>query len=81
MKEADQDLVMGERKFLHDISNQLVVAQGMGSFVMRSLQKKDQEEFRKEVERMQKSMGAVTKMIDMLRDRRELLHSVSDDKA
>ena len=27
------ELIMGERKSLHDISNKLVVAQGMSSFV------------------------------------------------
>ena len=31
------EIVMAERKFLHDLSNQLVVAQGMGNFVNKFL--------------------------------------------
>ena len=34
------DTINGERTFLHDVSNQLVIAQGMGSFVLKHLKEK-----------------------------------------
>ena len=32
-----QELALGERKFLHDIANHIVVAQGMASFVQKTM--------------------------------------------
>ena len=36
-----EEMALGERKFLHDISNQLVVAQGMSSFLSKALKEND----------------------------------------
>lgn len=84
MKESKeyQELVLGERKSLHDISNQLVVAQGMASFVMKAIKKKVEagEEFTKEMERLEKVLASVGKITTIVQERRELLHSMSEDK-
>ena len=67
-----------ERKFLHDISNQLLVAHGMGSFVNKVL-KEAYAEDSKEYQRSEKTMIAINKIIELVKDRRNLLHSESDD--
>lgn len=71
-----KDLVMNERKFLHDISNHIVVAQGMTSFVHRAL-KDNPAVDAKEVERLEKALEAINKMTAELKARRLVLHSLS----
>lgn len=72
------DHVKDERKFLHDMSNQLLIAQGMGGFVLKMMKNRiDADE--KEVERLEKSVRATNKMVDMIRDRRAYLHSIFSD--
>ena len=61
-----------ERVFLHDISNQLVIAQGMASFVQKIL-KTQYDEDAKEIQRMNKTLKAINAMIEMLTDRRDYL--------
>ena len=61
-----------ERTFLHDVSNQLVVAQGMANFVFGKL-KKEKEEGSKELERMGKAVRAVESIIELVKARREKL--------
>lgn len=75
-------LIMGERKSLHDISNQLVVAQGMSSFVLKALKKFQEEgnEVSKEIERMDKNLKAIQKITAIVQERRALLHSHGQDK-
>lgn len=73
-----KEQIMDERKFLHELSNQLVVAQGMGSFVSRALVVGEVIS-EKEIERMQKTIGALERMIHMVRDRRETLHNLSQE--
>ena len=77
--EAGQNLVKGERKFLHDISNQLVVAQGMGGFILKALKKRE-DSSEKEIERMEKSLNAIKNMVEMVQSRRQILHELSSDK-
>jgi len=80
---ADQqltDLIMGERKFLHDISNQLVIAQGMGSFVLSALEReKANDPESKELIRIKKTVAAVDKMITMVRERRDVVKGMMGD--
>ena len=71
-----EEMALGERKFLHDISNQLVVAQGMSSFLSKALKENDTVG-EKEKERMEKVIKSVKSMIEMLKERRAILHSVS----
>lgn len=63
-----------ERKFLHDISNHIVVAHGMATFVLRAI-KENPSVGEKEVERLEKSLDAINKMTDLLRERRAVLHA------
>lgn len=63
-----------ERVFLHDISNHLVVAQGMAGYVHGKL-KKEKEEDSKELIRMGKTVKAIESMVEMVRNRREKLRS------
>lgn len=72
-----ESLALGERKFLHDVSNQLVVAQGMGSIVLKSLNKSEDELDPKVIERLGKTISAIEKMIKMVKERRNTLHSIS----
>lgn len=71
-----EEMALAERKFLHDISNQLVVAQGMGSFLSKALSKNDSVGD-KEKERIEKVMKSVKSMVEMVKSRREILHSLS----
>lgn len=67
-----EELKLGERKFLHDISNDIVVAQGMCTFVLRKLKdNKPVEE--KDVERLEKTLEAITKMTQKVKERRAIL--------
>jgi cob(I)alamin adenosyltransferase len=70
------ELVTEERKFLHDLSNHIVVAGGMLSFAHKVLKDNPMVEA-KEIERLNKSMNAISKMTELLKARREVLHSLS----
>ena len=75
-EEKIKELVLDERKFLHDLSNHIVVASGMLNFAYRVLKDNPTIEA-KELERLQKSMDAISKMTELLKSRREMLHSMS----
>jgi len=72
-----KEIIKGERVFLHDLSNSLLVAQGMGGFVVMAL-KKIVAEDAKEYQRMTKVTKAVDKMIDLVQDRRAVLKSKTE---
>lgn len=59
-----------ERRFLHDISNHLVVIQGNASYLKRVFSKMNQEEFEKEVERTEKLNNAISRLVQEIKDRR-----------
>lgn len=67
-----------ERKFLHDISNQLLVAHGMGNFVAKAVKGAFPEDS-KECQRSDKAMAAIDKIIELVKDRREHLIAESAD--
>lgn len=69
-----KDVTAEERKFLHDISNHIVVAHGMATFALRAI-KTNPNVGEKEVERLEKSLDAINKMTDLLRERRAVLHA------
>lgn len=71
---SPKELILGERAFLHDLSNQLVIAQGMGSYVMGQLKQKEAADS-KEVVRMEKVMKSVDKIIELVRSRRDFIKS------
>lgn len=62
----------GERAFLHDISNDIVVAQGMCSFVLRKV-KEDKPLDQKDLERLEKTIEAISKMTTKIKSRRAVL--------
>ncbi len=66
-----------ERKFLHDISNQLLVAHGMGTYVNKVL-KEAYAEDSKEFQRSEKTMIAINKIIEMVKERRDAVHASMD---
>ncbi|MEA9354641.1 hypothetical protein SHI21_00395 [Bacteriovorax sp. PP10] len=68
-----KDVTAEERKFLHDISNHIVVAHGMATFALRAI-KDNPNVGEKEVERLEKSIDAINRMTDLLRERRSVLH-------
>lgn len=68
-----EEVMMEERKFLHDISNHLVVAQGMGSFLKKALST-NEAVGEKEKERCEKVNKAVIAIGELLKKRREVLH-------
>lgn len=70
------ELVMNERKFLHDISNHIVVAHGMSTFVLRTLKENPAVDAR-EIDRLEKTIEALNKMTAQLKERRAILHSMS----
>lgn len=69
-----------ERKFLHDISNQLVVAQGMGAMVLKKLSTVEGLD-EKVVQRQEKVVNAVNQMIEMLKERRSVLIAAEEEKS
>jgi Ribonuclease G/E len=71
-----EELALGERKFLHEIANHLVVAQGMSSFVMKAAMENGKLE-EKDIERLQKTIDSIKKITSELKARREVLHTVS----
>lgn len=73
-----EEMALAERKFLHDVSNQLVIAQGMGSFLRKALEKNDGVG-EKEIERIHKLEKSVKELVTLVKDRRALLHSLSED--
>lgn len=68
-------LALGERKFLHDMSNKLLVVQGMSSTILRRLNA-GEPVAQKELDKLQKVVNASEAMVEMLKSRRSLLHEV-----
>jgi hypothetical protein len=71
-EEEIKSTIVGERKFLHDISNHIVVAHGMATFALRGIKNNPNVEV-KEIERLEKSIDAINKMTELLRERRAAL--------
>ncbi len=78
MSDSVEEMALAERKFLHDLSNQLVVAQGMGNIALKKIKNNDKTEVdEKVVEKLEKSIRAVDKMIVLVKERRVTLHSIT----
>jgi len=75
------ELVLGERKFLHDISNKLLVVQGMSTTVLRRLKKAEGSIDDKELDKLEKVVNASIAMVEMLKSRRSVIRQIKvDDK-
>jgi methionine synthase II (cobalamin-independent) len=76
-KPTVEELAMAERKFLHDLANHIVVAHGMSTFVHRAIKEnKPLEE--KDINRLERAIEAINKMTALLKDRRTILHSLTE---
>lgn len=69
-----KEIVADERKFLHDVSNHIVVAHGMATFVLKTLKDNPGVDAR-ELDRLDKSIQAINKITELLKERRAILHS------
>ena len=76
-KPTIEELALGERTFLHDIANHIVVAHGMSSFVCKALKENKPIEA-KDIDRLERAIEAINKMTALLKERRALLHSLSE---
>ena len=76
MEMTVEQMALDERKFLHDMSNQLLVAQGMGSIALKNLSKDDSTD-EKSLERLSKSVKAIESMASLIKERRKILHGLS----
>jgi len=77
INEILQNNIKEERVFLHDISNQLVVAQGMGTFALKKF-KSEFGDDDKRINRLEKSVNAVNNIIEMVKERRSRVQSLSN---
>jgi len=71
-----EELAMGERKFLHDIANHIVVAHGMSNFALRAM-KENRPLEAKDIDRLERAIEAINKMTALLKERRSLLHEIT----
>ncbi len=71
-----EEMALEERKFLHELSNLLVVAHGMSTFVQQSLLENPNSN-PADVEKMNKVMDSVNKINRLVRNRRSILHSIT----
>ncbi len=67
-----EDHVKAERDFLHDLSNHLTIAHGMGGFVLSALEKSVGPEDKQYI-RMKKSADAVQEMVNIINKRRNTI--------
>ncbi|MGZ3789932.1 MAG: hypothetical protein ACXVLQ_15440 [Bacteriovorax sp.] len=75
-KPSVEELAMGEREFLHDIANHIVVAHGMSNLVHKTLKENKSIDDR-DIERLERAINAINKMTDLLKQRRSMLHSLA----
>ncbi|MFW5887206.1 MAG: hypothetical protein ACOCUH_00225 [Bacteriovoracia bacterium] len=68
-KDKTYDLIRNFRDFLHAISNQLTIAQGMASSVKRGWNKPNRDDEALKL-KLEKSTVAMEKLIDLVREKR-----------
>lgn len=71
-----EEMALEERKFLHELSNFLVVAHGMSSFVQQSLAENPNSNMG-DIEKINKVVDSLGKINRLVKSRRAVLHSVS----
>ena len=67
-----EELIASAREFVHDISNQLLISHGMSTFVLSSL-KSHKDVDKKCIEKLEKSITAMDKILQNIKEYRELL--------
>lgn len=81
MAEYSEDLrehVLVERRFLHDLSNMLLISQGMASFVRKKMNE-NLETDHALIDKLDKSLNAMDRMVECIKEHRQLLHSINDE--
>lgn len=71
-----EEMALEERKFLHELSNLLVVAHGMSTFVHQSLTENSDAKMG-DLEKMDKVIDSIGKINRLVKNRRTVLHSVT----
>lgn len=71
-----EELALEERKFLHDLSNHIVVAQGMTNIVLKALREIEGLD-EKILTKQEKALKAVNAQVKMVKERRTKLHERS----
>jgi hypothetical protein len=72
------DYIKEERVYLHDVSNQIVIAHGMAGFVQMYLKKMENVD-PKTLERIEKSINALNKIVEQTKARREAVKKVQSE--
>ena len=72
-----KEYITEERVYLHDVSNQIVIAHGMAGFVLTYLKKLENAE-PKAIERLEKSINALNKIVNQTKLRRDHVKSIAD---
>ncbi|AYF43190.1 MULTISPECIES: hypothetical protein [unclassified Halobacteriovorax] len=73
------ELALEERKFLHEISNKLAVADGMAAKVLRLMESSNADEDL--IRRQKKALKAIKDQIELVKKRRFILHERSNVKS
>ncbi len=71
-----EELALEERKFLHDLSNHIVVAQGMTNIALKLLGEVEGVD-PAILEKQEKALKAMNNQVRMIKERRTLLHQRS----
>lgn len=75
-KPALEELVLSDRKFLHEIVGHMVVAHGMVTLAHKKLaENKSIDQI--ELKQLEKSIEALIKMTELVKNRRSYLHDIS----
>lgn len=74
MSEEMNEYIVEERKFLHELSNNLSIGYGMTSIVLKKISP-GEEISAKEYERLEKGVDAITRMIREIEERRIYIKS------
>lgn len=71
-----EEMALEERKFLHDLSNHLVISQGMTNIVLKNLKELPGID-PKIVDKQEKALNAINAQIKLIKERRLVLHERS----
>lgn len=69
------ELITAQRKFLHDVASPLMIALGMTDTAISQLDDGENEKLRS---RLEKSKTALTRISQMLKSNRAMLHALGD---
>lgn len=68
-----KEYVLTDRAFLHDISNQLVVAQACASYLKKSLNVESNHLSEKDEQKLMKLNNSIEKMLESLKSRKQFV--------